>query len=553
MRCFRNNPFPVFDYLKNNNMIMLRSIILLTFFGIGTSYRVMAFDFPHEVKTLKIGWMEVDITPSRPVLVAGQFHARVSEGVLDPITATVLAMESIKDGKSEKAIMISCDFVGISDGTRGGANLRDRIRDLLKELSPEINPDQIMVNATHTHAAPLISSVSEIENVYGVSLEDMAPGADAMPPAEYLEFAAKRIAEAASQAWEKRQVAGVSYGLSHAVVGHNRLQAHSTGKSIMYGNTNDPEFSHIEGYEDHSLNLLYAWDDNSNLTGVVINIAAPSQVSEHSYVLSADFWYDTKVKLREKLGEDVFVLAQTSAAGDQSPHVMIGGKAEERMQQILGLGGEGTGRGSLGHRKQIAIRITDAVTSIIPAMKENIEWDPVFAHQMEVMELSRRLLSEKDVDEAGKEAEKWKTQYEEMLLDMEKNPDQMKKPRWYRDITISHSRLRRGLVVKERYELEKTNPKMPIEVHVLRIGDVAIATNPFELYLDYGMQMKARSPAVQTFIVQLTGSGSYLPTKRSIAGGAYGAVPASTLIGPEGGKELVDQTLEIINSLWENQ
>src|SRR5690606_24349815 len=133
-------------------------------FGIGTSYRVMAFDFPHEVKTLKIGWMEVDITPSRPVLVAGQFHARVSEGVLDPITATVLAMESIKDGKSEKAIMISCDFVGISDGTRGGANLRDRIRDLLKELSPEINPDQIMVNATHTHAAPLISSVSEIEN-----------------------------------------------------------------------------------------------------------------------------------------------------------------------------------------------------------------------------------------------------------------------------------------------------------------------------------------------------------------------------------------------------
>src|SRR5690606_1925179 len=131
-------------------------------------------DYSQEGKSLKIGWAEADITPSKPVLVAGQFHARVSEGVLDPITATVLAIESIKDGKSEAAIMISCDLVGISDGTRSDANLRDRIREFLHDLSPEINPEQVIVNATHTHAAPLVSSVGEIEKVYGVSLEKMA-------------------------------------------------------------------------------------------------------------------------------------------------------------------------------------------------------------------------------------------------------------------------------------------------------------------------------------------------------------------------------------------
>jgi hypothetical protein len=77
-----------------------------------------------------------------------------------------------------------------------------------------------------------------------------------------------------------------------------------------------------------------------------------------------------------------------------------------------------------------------------------------------------------------------------------------------------------------------------------------MATNPFEMYLDYGTRIKARSPATQTFVVQLAGSGTYLPTRRSIEGGAYGAVPGSTLIGPEGGQELVEHTLELINTLW---
>src|SRR5690606_29063008 len=121
---------------------------------------------------------------------------------------------------------------------------------------------------------------------------------------------------------------------------------------------------------------------------------------------------------------------------------------------------------------------------------------------------------------------------------------------WYTNITIAHTRYRRGTSVLERYEAEKKNPKLPVEVMAIRIGDMAIATNPFELYLDYGIRMKVNSPAIQTFVVQLAGGGTYLPTKRSIAGGAYGAVPASTLFGPEGGTELVEKTVELLKSLW---
>ncbi len=146
--------------------------------------------------------------------------------------------------------------------------------------------------------------------------------------------------------------------------------------------------------------------------------------------------------------------------------------------------------------------------------------------------------------------EDWDKKYHQLLLEIKENPGIKEKPRWYTDITYAYSRMRRGQKVKERFELEKIQPKLPVEVHVIRLGDIVIATNPFELYLDYGIRIKGRSPAVQTFLVQLTGGSTYLPTSRSIAGEGYGAVPASILIGPEGGQELVEKTLEMINSLW---
>ena len=498
------------------------------------------------VEGLKIGWAKTDITPEKPVLIRGQFHARFSEGIMDPITATALAIESTKAGRTSRAVLVSCDLIGIAD------DLRDRVRELLKDLSPALDGKDIMINGTHTHAAPLTSTDdADVENRYGISLEMIAPGVDAMSPAEYSEFAAHRIAEVVRSAWSSRKKGGISFGLSTAVIGHNRLQVDDSGKSTMYHSTDRPEFSHIEGYEDHYANLLYTWDADSKLTGVMVNVAVPSQISEHSYLISADFWHDTRLSIRKALNEDIYVLPQVSSAGDQSPHLMWGSKAEERMQRLMGFDDEDSGRGSKSQRKLVASRITQAVTSILPYMEKNIEWNPVFAHRAETINLSRRLLSEQDVKDAEEESAKWKVEYEKMLADVKAHPEKMKTPRWYRDITINYTKMNRGISVHQRYELEKVEPKLPVEVHVLRIGDMAIASNPFELYLDYGIQIKARSAATQTFLVQLAGAGTYLPTKRSIAGGAYGAVPASTLIGPEGGKELVEETLKIINALWE--
>jgi len=88
---------------------------------------------------------------------------------------------------------------------------------------------------------------------------------------------------------------------------------------------------------------------------------------------------------------------------------------------------------------------------------------------------------------------------------------------------------------------------------VLRLGDVAMASNPFEYYVDFGIRIKSQSPAVLTMIVQLAGPGTYVPTKRAVAAGGYSAEITSNLVGPEGGQVLVDETIKRIKLLWESE
>jgi hypothetical protein len=105
--------------------------------------------------------------------------------------------------------------------------------------------------------------------------------------------------------------------------------------------------------------------------------------------------------------------------------------------------------------------------------------------------------------------------------------------------------------VLKAYETQAEEPTFEMELHVLRLGDIALATNPFELFLDYGLRMKARSKAQQTFLAQLAcGRGGYLATRKAVAGSGYGAMIVDGPVGPEGGEVLVERTLSLINGMW---
>ncbi|UCF14747.1 MAG: hypothetical protein JSW59_15140, partial [Phycisphaerales bacterium] len=162
--------------------------------------------------------------------------------------------------------------------------------------------------------------------------------------------------------------------------------------------------------------------------------------------------------------------------------------------------------------------------------------DVPFIHKVETIELPMRLVTEAEHAEAKGQVKK---AADMIAQDPNEAARQQRRMKWY------------GKTV-ERFERQKTDPRptYEMELHVLRIGDVAICTNSFEMFTDYGIRIKARSKAVQTFVIQLVGPGTYLPTERAVRGGHYSAVVHSSLVGPEGGDVLVDRTVSLINSLW---
>jgi hypothetical protein len=459
---------------------------------------------------LLVGTAEVDITPAEPVAVSGQFHMRIAKTVETPITANVIALESRVNGLSrDTAIMVSCDLLYIPP------EVLELVRKAVQAHLPDIDTSKIFLNGTHTHTAPVL-----LPDKYPIPKEEV------MQVEQYRSFLAERVAEAIVQAWKRRSTGSVTWGLSHAVVAYNRRAVYSDGTAQMYGRTDIAEFRNLEGYEDHDVNTLFFWNDSGKLVGTAVNVSCPSQEVESRSTVNADFWHPVRKALKERYGKQLCVLGWTGASGDQSPHLMYRNQADERMRRLR----------RLDRLDEIARRIVRAVNDAYEAVKNDRHSDVSLIHKVETIRLPMRLVTEAEYTEAKEAVEKAAAKIKQ---NSEAAVREYRRMKWY-EVTVN------------RFERQKTEPKpmYEMELHVLRLGDAAVCTNSFELFTDYGIRMKARSKAVQTFVVQLVGPGTYLPTERAIRGGHYSAVVHSSLVGPEGGNVLVDKTVNIINSLW---
>ena len=291
--------------------------------------------------------------------------------------------------------------------------------------------------------------------------------------------------------------------------------------------------------------MLFFWGTGKAPIAIAIDVPCPAQtLVSREGVVNADFWQPVRESLRQRFGDDVVVLGWIGAAGDQCPappFSMYSGRAELRMLKLR----------KLNSPQELARRIVREVDDVYEVVKNDRHADVPLIHKVETVRLPMRLVTESEYADA-------KTHYQKIASTIAKDPKTV-------DKTVNSSRLAMKWyeAAVHRYENQKVNPKpmCEMELHVLRIGDAVVCTNPFELFTDYGIQIKGRSPAIQTIVVQLSGSlhfdppvfysGSiYLPTEKATRGGSYSAEVESVPVGFQGGQVLVDETVDAINSIW---
>ena len=493
------------------------------------------------MKEIEIGWSEVSITPDEPIKLAGQFFERISEYVETPITVTAMAVKG-----DDQAVIVSCDLVDI------GKKLLEKVRKRVSESAIDIDVEKIVIGATHTHTSFVYSDEKESSTIVldkYLPLKPQAEGknnkSDFMDPKKASEFIEERIARAVIEAWNNLQPVYIANEFSRAVVGMNRRVCYSDGSAKMWGNTDNANFTGLEGGNDSGVELLYVFDINKVLTGVVMNIACPSQVVEHRNFISSDYWGKVRIKLREAFGKNLKTLCLCGAAGDQCPRDLV-----RWVEPETPTGDPNITRINPKKRKadcsmfdikgaeEIARRISREVIDKYDDALKDMKKETCFKHRAESLALPLRRVSEREYNEALTKVERFVRKRDSA------------KPVTGEERNAMH--LPCGII--DRYTRQQTENTYQTELHVMRLGNIAFATNPFELFLNYGLIIKARSLAEQTFLMQLTcGSGGYLPTPEAERGGHYSAYVTSGNVGHEGGDILVRRTLDIINQLFQDK
>ena len=512
---------------------------------------------------VKIGWAKRSIASDKPVPITGQFHLRVSQGVYTPVLASAMVMENGKDA----VIFVSADMVSVQP---------EVLKQVKANLAEEIKGfpvDKIIINATHTHAGP---SSNQIDTSYPNKVEFV-------PTGEMRAFISRQMTDAIKEAWEKRAEGSVTYGYGFATTGHSRRTIYlddigkreadkpgiaMDGHGKMYGKTNDDMFDGYESGTESFINIFYTFDKSGKLTGAVINVPCPSQTGEHAWVLHASFWDNVRKKLEAKYG-DIGIICQAAAAGDLSPRQLHYLEAEKRRYRLkyadkiaeymknpmpypsLWVKDPEAAKRQYEYdaiewmrAEDIANRITAAFDEVLSWAEKDKQSAPELKHEVRTLKLSRRMFPQELLDEEKRNHE---AVMKESFMEEGDAYEML-----YRNSRLTSRRNRIGGVAK-RAEIQEKEPYITTDIHVVKVGNMAFASNRFELFMDFMHRIQARSPFEQTFIVQLVtddyGTGSYLTTEKGWANKGYSATPYCNQVSPKGGQELVEETLKVLKEI----
>ncbi len=357
-----------------------------------------------------------------------------------------------------------------------------------------IPPRNILLTCTHTHGGP-----SVLRTNYLMPVDD-----------GYLDRLEGWLVELAQESVESARPGKIGWGKGTAAIGFNRRLCWADGSHSMHGDSKRKDFAGLEGPDDHQHLALFAVDGEGKPLAVLYHNTTHPTLFYAAGIYSADFPGVARKILRRKLGT-IPVLYLNGAQGDIAIQNMLDGRRESRDQRLQ--------------------RIGQAVADETLRLSKDVAYhdQPVLAHNYEDLKVTVRLPSAEQLTDARKVLAK---------IDAGENIRGMKM-----------------IMAFGAVHLQETFGAEPVDtlpIHSIRIGDVALVTQPCELYCQFGLDIKRRSPAPMTAVVGLAdGYGGYCPTIYGILGGGYSGHPISwTRLEPNAGYLIVESAGKLLNGLW---
>ena len=428
--------------------------------------------YKEEDKVFMAGASTSNITPFLGGAIVGNWNRPEASHIHDELHARCLVL----DDSSTKLVFIVADLLGVNQ------DVTDEAKRIIEEETG-IPASNIIISAIHTHSATSAMRTSRKEEIDSFD--------------EYQHFIIRRFADAVRIAINNLEPARIGWGVGkvpeHVFVRRWKLKEPVINPFGEYdkvmmnpgvGNTNKLEPS---SEADPDVSFISVQSTEGKPIGLFANYGLHYVGGVPKGDISADYFAIFADRIQELLGADRQYPSFVGA--------MTNGTSGNVNNNDYGRTGPAIRREAYEKMKIVADDVAREVFRVHNQIEFH-DWVPLAAVSEELTLISRK-------------------------------PDK-------KMIKRAENILNQPESVKPLHSLEKTYAQrilknyndvpnqIDVVVQTFSIGDLGIATSPFETFTDTGFEIKAKSPFKTTFVIELAnGYNGYLPTPEQHDLGGY--------------------------------
>jgi hypothetical protein len=436
------------------------------------------------VETLFAGAATADLTPRTSQFLCGYPHVpRMSEGVHDPLLSSALYLAA----GSERVLLIANDILFIPNTSV------PRVREaIVRETG--MAADHILLSATHTHSGPKVTEPgSKREN-------PVDPPVDP----DYIRQLEGAIIQAACAAVRAARPARAAFACADATgIGTNRHDPH--------------------GPADHQVPVLVVRDAKTEAALAVMLVCSmhPTVMHEDSRLVSADFPGMCRDYLHAHVtGPECVILHHTGCAGNQSPRHVTRANTFAEAERLGGVLGRAVERAIAGAQPMDDVRL-GAVSTLIDPPRRHVP--PVGQAEQDLAAARARF---EELKRTGPRTEARTAEC---------------------DVFGAEHRLNLARMAAEDTLEAAYAACTPAEIQVIRIGPLCFAGWPAEVYVEYGLRLKALCPGAFPIAIANGRLAGYITTPEAVEARHYEA--GAALFEPRTGDLFVETTRQLMAQL----